>query len=143
MKQRYAPKSTEPVDELEDKIDNMPLNFDPISKPGIDAPIYPGGPLRSLVDSWKKQYGEVYITEIGEDAYVWRPLNRFEYKTIVALRNTDPLQREELICEQCVLFPVDYDISSMANGKAGVPALLAENIMEASGFTRSSAPQML
>lgn len=143
MKKRYQPITQDEIESLEEDIDEGLVDLPPMGIPGFDGPIFPGGPARSLIDSWKKQYGEVYITEVGQDVYIWRPLNRFEYKTIVSLKNTDPLQREELICEQCVLYPGDYDVAAMANGKAGVPALLAENIMGASGFTRSSTPQLL
>jgi len=142
MEKRYAQTGIEEFDDLEEATVELDLAKESL-KQGHDGAIFPGGPLRSQIDSWKKQHNEVYMTEIGEEVYIWRPLNRFEYKTIVALKNTDPLQREELICEQCVLYPLEYDISAMANGKAGVPALLAESIMEASGFTRSSPPQIL
>jgi len=120
-----------------------------------DGPIFPGGPLKSQIDSWKKQFaitdeegniikeGEIYVSKIGNDYYVWRTLNRYEYKQIVNLPNTDPLQREEIICETCVLWPMGYNYEKMAKDKAGVPALLAQQIMEASGFVENYEPPIM
>lgn len=123
-----------------------------MGQPKQDRPLFEGGPLMSQVQSWKKQFGavdsegnviqegEIYLTQIGEDRFVWRPLNRYEYKEILALPNTDPLQREEIICQTCVLWPEGYNYEMMARGKAGIPALLAEQIMEASGFVNQLTP---
>ncbi len=120
-----------------------------------DGPIFPEGPLASQVSSWKRQFGvtdaqgnlikegEVYATAIGNVYYVWRPLTRYEYKEIVNMPNTDPLQREEIICETCVLWPENYNYEAMARDKAGAPALLAEQIMQASGFIENYEPPLM
>lgn len=99
-------------------------------------------PRMSQIQSWKKQFGEIFCTPdpTGDGVYVWRCLNRYEYKQILSIPNTDPLQREEMICEQCVLWPENFTYETMAKGKAGIPAMLAEQIMEYSGFTRASQP---
>lgn len=125
---------------------NVPENSEvtyPKPKQEFDEEIFSGGPMQSELNSWKKQFVEVYLTELGLEAFIWRPLNRYEYKKITSVPNTDPLMREEMICEQCVLWPYNYTFDEMANGKAGVPALLAESIMEVSGFSRMSLPQLL
>lgn len=117
--------------------------------PGFDEEMWPGGPLKSQVMSWKKQFGEgqVFLTEVADDLYIWRTLNRFEYKAIVSTPGMDPLQREELIAETCVLWhpygegPFTYDV--MAAAKAGVPARLAELVMEKSGFDRNTKTRAL
>ncbi len=108
-----------------------------------DGPIFPGGPNESLVSSWKKQFEDVYLTEITGQGFIWRTLKRLEYKQIVSIPNTDPLIREEMICETCVLFPFEYDVIDMGGDKAGIPSMLSEQIMEKSGFTRMILPQKL
>ncbi len=109
--------------------------------------IFPGGPLRTEVASWKKQFEvdghTVNLTEIGEEIFIWRSLNRVEYREIMAIPNTDPLQREEIICEVCVLFPYEYNFKSMSERKAGIPAILAEQIMKESGFVKIAPPVRL
>lgn len=109
-----------------------------------DDAIFEGGPSQSEVNSWKKQFEQdghqVMLSEIGDEVFIWRTLNRVEYREIMALPNTDPLQREEIICEVCVLFPYMYRFDTMANRKAGAPAVLAEQIMKASAFVQPTPP---
>ena len=39
----------------------------------------PGAPEASQVEAWKKTHGEVFISGFSEtEAYIWRPLRRFE-----------------------------------------------------------------
>lgn len=123
------------------------VNMDPYIKAERyqdDEPIFPGGPLYSQVRSWYKtaqQQGpghNVYITPFSKELIViWRTINRAEYKEIASTQNTDPLQREEMICEQCVLWPQPFTYTMQAKGLAGVPSLIASHIMIASGFDRS------
>ena len=100
-----------------------------------DEEILPGL-YQSDIDSWKKQYGDIWVAEVAGQHFVYRALERYEYKEIVAVPNTDPFMREEMICEYCVLYPQGYNFAMMANQKAGIPSILAEMIMEHSGFTR-------
>ena len=101
-----------------------------------DKPMFEGGPLESEVLAWKKQFGRIYQLKHEGRVYIWRPMNRFEYKEIMSIPNTNELMREEMICEVCVLFPYDYSYATMVNDLGGLPSLLAENIMQKSGFTR-------
>ncbi len=109
-----------------------------------DDEIFKGGPSRTQVMSWKKQFEvddhRVFLNEISGEHFIWRTLNRAEYREIMALPDTDPLQREELICEICTLFPYDYNFTSMTNRRAGIPAVLAQLIMQESGFQEPSPP---
>lgn len=109
-----------------------------------DEPLFEGGPSKSEVNSWKKQIEDeghtLHLSELSEQVFIWRTLSRTEYREIMALPNTDPLQREEIICEVCVLFPPEYNFSTMANKKAGTPAVLAEQIMHESDFRKPSPP---
>lgn len=124
------------------EMDEMPFDAE---HPGEDEELWPGGPYLSQITSWKKQFGEgnVFLSEIAGDFYVWRTLNRFEYKQIIGMPGTDPLQREEMICETCVLWPQPFNYEVQAGLKAGVPARLAELIMEHSGFTRDTQTRIL
>lgn len=110
-----------------------------------DERLFPGGPNKSEVESWKKQYDALYIVDDlpGDKVFIYRTINRYEYKAIMATPNTDPLMREEMICEQCVLFPYEYSYGQMANGDAGVVTVIAQHVMETSGFTKASLPRRL
>lgn len=110
-----------------------------------DYQIYENGPFNSQVELWKKQYGEghVYHTQIIERHFVFRTMNRFEYKQLVAMENVDALMREEIICATCVLHPRNYNFKSMANDDGGYPGTLAQIIMESSGFTKEYGIEVL
>ena len=100
--------------------------------------LFPDGPTLPEIELWKKQYGKekVMHVQILEKNFVFRTLNRYEYKQIVAIENIDQLRREEIICTTCVLFPYVYDFKVMAKEDGGYPSTLAQIIMENSGFTK-------
>lgn len=110
-----------------------------------DFQIYEKGPYMSQIEIWKKQYGEGHVlhTQIIEKHFVFRTLNRFEYKQIVAMQNVDALMREEIICSTCVLHPRNYDFKTMASKEAGYPSTLSKIIMENSGFTAEYGIEIL
>ena len=110
-----------------------------------DTPLFEGGPGISQIDIWKKQYDKekVFHTQIIDKHFVFRTLNRFEYKQIVAIENIDALYREEIICHTCVLWPFNYDFKAMAAEDSGYPSTLAQIIMENSGFTKEYGIEVL
>ena len=110
-----------------------------------DTPIFEGGPGVSQVEIWKKQFTKekIFHTQILEKHFVFRTLNRYEYKQIVAIENIDALYREEIICKTCVLWPYNYDFKRMAGEDSGYPSTLAQIIMENSGFTKEYGIEVL
>jgi hypothetical protein len=110
-----------------------------------DTPIFEDGPGLSQIDIWKKQFQKekVFHTQILDKHFVFRTLNRFEYKQIVAIENIDALYREEIICRTCVLWPFNYDFKKMAAEDSGYPSTLAQIIMENSGFTKEYGIEVL
>ena len=110
-----------------------------------DTPLFEGGPGISQIDIWKKQYKKekIFHTQILNKHFVFRTLNRFEYKQIVAIENIDALYREEIICSTCVLWPFNYDFKTMAAEDSGYPSTLAQIIMENSGFTKEYGIEVL
>lgn len=110
-----------------------------------DTPIFEDGPGVSQVELWKKQFTKekIFHTQILEKHFVFRTLNRFEYKQIVAIENIDALYREEIICKTCVLWPYNYDFKKMASEDSGYPSTLAQIIMENSGFTKEYGIEVL
>jgi hypothetical protein len=110
-----------------------------------DASIFEGGPGFSQIQIWKKQFTKekIFHTQILEKHFVFRTLNRFEYKQIVAIENIDALHREEIICNTCVLWPQNYNFKYMASHDSGYPSTLAQIIMENSGFTKEYGIEIL
>ena len=108
-------------DENYPKLQQAPMNTEDVFEENPinenDFQIYEYGPYMSQIEIWKKQYGEGHVlhTQIIEKHFVFRTLNRFEYKQIVAMQNVDALMREEIICSTCVLHPRNYDFKTMAS----------------------------
>lgn len=110
-----------------------------------NEPIFENGPTQSMVENWKQQFqGGVYLTEFEDQTFVWRCLNRTEYKNIV---NTEGEQSEwyleERVTEMCVVWPKDYNHEDIANDMAGTPSTLFEQIMNKSGFMSKGGAQKL
>lgn len=114
-----------------------------------DEILFAGGPAKSELESWKKQFEaqglDIWIVDDlpTDQVFLYRDMNRYEYKAIMATPNTDALMREELICEQCVLYPYDFSYAEMSTAKAGIVSILSQHIMGTSGFTKASMPRRL
>lgn len=106
--------------------------------------IFEGGPTVAQVETWKKELGQIYMTEFDEgEVFIWRALTRKEFKEIMKVDGADSMYREERVCEKCMVWPEDYDFMAMTIGKAGVPTVLSEQIMEKSGFAAKGGPMQL
>lgn len=121
------------------------IDFEEIPVNDNDIQVYENGPYLSQVEIWKKQYGEGHVlhTVVVDKHFIFRTLNRFEYKQIVAMNNVDALMREEIICSTCVLHPRNYNFKTMASTEAGYPSTLSKIIMESSGFTSEYGIEVL
>lgn len=105
--------------------------------------LFDDGPPMKKIAEWKSLYGDIYMTEVDTDIFIWRPITRTEYKEILKVKNADALYREERMCDKCVLWPEDYNFLVMGSGKAGIPSLLSEQIIEKSGFVASDTSKKL
>jgi len=107
--------------------------------------VFPDGPTYNDLEGWKSQFNnEIYMTEFDEgEAFIWRPIRRKEYKEISKIQGADQFFKEERICDKCVLFPKNYGYMNMTQGKAGIPSLLSELILEKSGFVAKTGAMRL
>lgn len=115
--------------------------------------IWEDGPTAGMIKSWKEMYGDVYVTSISFDKHiVWRVLSRLEYKNIVkkmeqmvqagTLSSAEAnMWNEEAIADLCILYP-QLDKSEMNGIMAGVPSLIAQEVLEASGFVALEVRQL-
>lgn len=118
-----------------------------------DEPIWMGGPTAGQIKAWKEQYGDVYVTSITYDRHIaWRTLNRLEYKNLFKKmeqlvqagqlsQSEANMWNEEAIAETCILFPA-YDRQSLISDMAGLPSLIAQEVLEASGFMALEVRQL-
>ena len=130
----------------DEDVEGVPLeSLDPSEE------LWEGGPTVGQALEWKGEFGRLFITSLDYDDHIlWRPLLRSEYKEHVRQieRMTSSgqvsqmeakLLNEEMLAETCMLWP-RYDKS--VDNLAGVPAIIAEEIMEASGFVALQVRQL-
>jgi hypothetical protein len=146
---RIEVKEEEELD-TEDDDTNGPMTVEDLED---DEEIWNGGPTAGQIKQWKAMFGDVYVTSITFDKHiVWRTLNRNEYKQLVKkmeqlvqagqLSTAEAnLWNEESITEICILFP-SYDKVALASDMAGLPSLLSQEILEASGFVALEVRQL-
>jgi hypothetical protein len=115
--------------------------------------IWEGGPTAKTIKEWKAVYGDIYVTSLSFDKHiVWRVLSRLEYKNLVKkmeqlvqagqLSSAEAnMWNEESISELCILYP-EYDRNNTAGIMAGVPSLISQEVLEASGFVALEVRQL-
>ena len=91
------------------------------------------GITQEVVNEWKSKYGELLVVNFGEEQFVYRPMKRFEYKTIMNNPEANRSFNEEKIVQMCVIHP-QLDLTRMHTTKAGTIATLVELIMASSNF---------
>jgi hypothetical protein len=137
---------------MPDKVSD-PAKATSVEELADDVPIFENGPTAAQIIQWKKQYGEVYVTSISFDKHiVWRVLSRLEYKQLVkkmeSLMQAGQLStaeanmwNEEAIAELCILFP-GYNKAALTSDMAGLPSLISQEVLEASGFVALEVRQL-
>ncbi len=73
------------------------------------------------------KYTHVFIQKIENELLIYRALGRSEYKKILDDDRFNDMQKEELICQVCTLWPEDYDFD---NCDAGIPTVLTKEILK-------------
>ena len=118
-----------------------------------EVEIWEGGPNAGMIKDWKERFGDIYVTSVTYDKHiVWRVLTRMEYKQIVkkmeqlvqagTLSSAEAnMWNEEAISELCILYP-KFDKTTLSGAMAGVPSLIAQEVLEASGFVALEIRQL-
>jgi hypothetical protein len=100
------------------------------------------GVTQEQIAEWKSKYGDIYLISLGEEKFVYRPIKRFEYKTIMANTEANRAFNEEKIVQMCVVYPV-LDVTKIPTLKAGTITTLVELVMAASNFGITEEPVKL
>lgn len=80
-----------------------------------------------LIMEFKKSYRNVFVYQVDEQVFIYRTLSRKEYKDILNDKRFNDFEKEEIICDTCLLYPhpdkIDWDEID-----AGVPTELMKQI---------------
>lgn len=79
-----------------------------------------------LIKDLMAKHGAIFFAEIDGLIFIYKPLGRKEYKTIIGNPNLTPLDIEDAICSATVLWPLDFDPEDC---EAGIPSELYVQIL--------------
>lgn len=93
--------------------------------------------IEQVIIDAKKKFQNIFSTVINGELFIWRLLSGIEYEIISKTSGGDIYIKEEIICQQAVIYPkVDFSLY-----KAGIPSKLAPQIIEESGFASKEKTQ--
>ncbi len=82
----------------------------------------------SIIDKLSKEYDNIICTNIMDEIFIYRPITRYEYKTIMTA-DIEDFEKQDLICDTCVLYPENYDWDDCLGG---IPSELCNEILDKS-----------
>lgn len=85
--------------------------------------------ITDLFVQFTEQYGEVYVLQIEEHVFIYKALGRKAYKDILTREDFNDVQKEEMICYECLLYP-DPEEFDWDNCDAGIPTQLRKAILK-------------
>jgi hypothetical protein len=118
-----------------------------------DEELWPDGPRVKEVLAWKGEFGDIFLTSLTAEKHViWRTMNRFEYKRMIKQMEQASISgqlseaelklfNEEYITELCSLYP-KFSRAELINIDAGMPSIISQQVMEASGFMSLDVRQL-
>lgn len=77
-----------------------------------------------------KTYNKVFIYKTDEQYFIYKPIGRKDFIKIFSNKELSQCDKEEVVCETCVLYPENYSFENCEN--AGTPTLLCRAILKAS-----------
>ena len=115
--------------------------------------LWPGGPTVGHAKAWQEEYGKLYMTSIDADTHIiWRPISRFEYKNHI--KRMEALNAQRQLSQADATFKSEESLAAIGmicplfnpqapdDGLAGVPSLIASQIMDASGFVAMAVREL-
>lgn len=103
----------------------MKISSDSVSK--LDLPDYD-----ALFLKFCQEYRNVFMFHSDDQFFIYRALGRGEYKEILKDPRLTDLDREEVICDTCVLYPENFDWEKC---EAGLPTVMSKVILDKSYLT--------
>lgn len=82
--------------------------------------------ITELFIQFQEKYRNVFIEKIEDEIFIYRSLGRMDYKKIISDERFNNMEKEEIICQICVLWPENYDFE---NCDAGIPTVLTKRIL--------------
>lgn len=94
----------------------------------------------AIVKDLMSKHEVIFFADIGGYNFIYRPLNRKEYKSIILNTQLEEIEKEDEIIEATLLYPNEIDLDEI---EAGIPSLLYEQILENSFLRADQILQLL
>lgn len=83
--------------------------------------------INEIYSNLLENYPNVFVQKIEDIVFMYRPIGRKEYRQVLESNEVNDLEKEEIICEICTLWPEDFDFEDC---DAGIPTVLYNKIIE-------------
>lgn len=99
---------------------------------------------KQIID-WKKKYGKIFKTKVGDHVCIWRKLKRKEYVKIMADESGETeseriYKRQEEIAKTVVIYPDNF--SELMEDNAGIASTIADEALARSGFDITTTEEL-
>lgn len=96
------------------------------------------------INDWKKQYGKIYKSIVGDEVVIFRKIKRSEYmQTMTDIDSEDPMKvflRQDMITKMTTLYPNNIDQLIEENG--ALSTVISNEVLGKSGFDLLSTTQL-
>lgn len=96
------------------------------------------------INDWKKQYGKIYKSIVGDEVVIFRKIKRSEYMQVMTdIDNEDPMKiflRQDMITKMTTLYPNNIDQLIEENG--ALSTVISNEVLGKSGFDLLSTTQL-
>ncbi|MGO5439292.1 hypothetical protein ACTQX2_00235 [Megamonas funiformis] len=96
------------------------------------------------INDWKKQYGKIYKSIVGDEVVIFRKIKRNEYmQAMTDIDNEDPMKvflRQDMITKMTTLYPNNIDQLIEENG--ALSTVISNEVLGKSGFDLLSTTQL-
>lgn len=96
--------------------------------------------VSQLITDLQEKYRDIFIRSIQGEVFIYKPLGRRDWCEICENETLNPLEKEEVICSTCVVYPEKYDFSQCL---AGIPTELANAIKRDSYLSKEEVINMI
>ena len=96
------------------------------------------------INDWKKQYGKIYKSIVGDEIVIFRKIKRSEYMQVMTdIDSEDPMKiflRQDMITKMTTLYPNNIEQLIEENGT--LSTVVSGEVLGKSGFDLLSTTQL-
>ena len=96
------------------------------------------------INDWKKQYGKIYKSIVGDEVVIFRKIKRSEYMQVMTdIDSEDPMKiflRQDMITKMTTLYP--NNIEQLIEENGALSTVVSNEVLGKSGFDLLSTTQL-